>query len=222
MDSGDLGGTTHEALESASGKRAKAPSQKKRDDEQQKQDKRRKKEAAATTSAKHAATQDQNLVHDPSPAEVQAFVSNPAQQATRNAANAARFQDRTPASRLNPILPDKRALHTNQLTLQVYESRQATGTNPTSLSVPPHAGQTQQAASVFNSINGNGATINRNASVQDIHVEPGASAHRSTVMPPPPANSHPSYTSITSTTHMHSQAQLAIRHPTNAPPPTPT
>ncbi|KAG9121593.1 hypothetical protein FRC07_002395, partial [Ceratobasidium sp. 392] len=221
MNSGSVERTT-QAPEHAGSKRTKTLSRKKKDDEQQKHEKRQQKEAAATASAKRAVTREQNRVHDPSPAEVQAFVNDPAQQASREAANLARFQDPAQASRLNPIRPDKRALHTNQLALQMHESWQATATNPTALSAPSHAGQTQQSASASNPINNNGSTTNRNSLAQDVYVGPGASARKAIAMPLPPPNLHPSHTSTASTTRMHPRTQLAIRHPTNAPAPTPT
>ncbi|KAG9074301.1 hypothetical protein FS749_014154, partial [Ceratobasidium sp. UAMH 11750] len=76
--------------------------------------------ASATTSQRH------KKVNNPSRAEIQAYINHPTQQAAREAENAARLQDQSPAARLVPVRSDKRALHTNQLAMQMHESRQAT------------------------------------------------------------------------------------------------
>ncbi|QRV97140.1 hypothetical protein RhiJN_25159 [Ceratobasidium sp. AG-Ba] len=103
------------------GKRAVEPSRKVRERTQQELEERERTQDAAA----RAQVRRLNAVHDPSPKDIRAYVNDPAQQATRSAANLARYQDHSLATQLVAVRPDKRGLHTNQLALQIHESRRA-------------------------------------------------------------------------------------------------
>ncbi|KAG8693395.1 hypothetical protein FRC09_010540, partial [Ceratobasidium sp. 395] len=144
MNEPTQGGTAHVG-EPQTAKRIKQKSQKVREKESQAREVAEQQKVAAAATAKRVATRQQNLIHDPTPAEVQAFVNDPAQQAARETAMQAQYQDLAPSARLNLVRADKRALHTNQLAIQMHQSQQALQARATHPRPPT---QESQAAAV--------------------------------------------------------------------------
>ncbi|QRV96419.1 hypothetical protein RhiJN_24437 [Ceratobasidium sp. AG-Ba] len=183
MDPDGRSNTSNDILEAECAKRTKTATTKKREgehlSEKQKQDKEATKKAKAAASAQRAVVRQQNLVHDPSPAEIQAYINDPARQVSREATQSARFQDPILANQLNHIQPQKRSMHTNQIAMQIHESRQASTTRSLASSERPALSQVRMSDPSVNQV-----SAHPSRAVQNINHQQSQLGHIASVSSP--------------------------------------